>query len=205
MTGGSFGGMGMHGTGIRQFNPNSNSNKTDYLNGSGSLTGITKNASSYIKPNTGEKHNIIPNIGPNNLKEISGNHYNNHKSNKYHTHNHHNRNHHNYGSYGSYGNSWDPWWWDYSYYYPYAPMYSPLLVNYPDYYTFPFIKETDVINNENENLIDDDPYGKNLNDNNASFIKVETTENFSNLINCKDYEIFILIGLILILYVLVKK
>ena len=39
------------------------------------------------------------------------------------------------------------------------PCRAPLLVNYPDYYTFPFIKETDVLNNTNPNLIDPDAFG----------------------------------------------
>ena len=50
-------------------------------------------------------------------------------------------------------------------------MLSPLLVNYPDYYTFPFIKETDVLNNENPNLIDPNAFGQDYNDNNYAFIK----------------------------------
>jgi hypothetical protein len=162
--------------GLQTYNPNEKGGQNEFA---------ISTPAQFVQPKRSEPkitnldQIIAPNSGPQNLDTISGpkdTGYRGSGNNKNYVPTNPKNNRwkpgwNNYHGYGSYGQSYDPWWWDYNYFYPYAPMLSPLLVNYPDYYTFPFIKETDVINNVNPNLIDPDAFGKNYNDNNYAFIK----------------------------------
>lgn len=183
-TGGSFGGQGKYGMGLQTYNPNEKggqnafaiSTPAQFVQPKTSEPKIT-NLDQIIAPNTKSKMDTISGHKDTGYRG-SGLNKNyvptNPKNNKW------KPGWNNYHGYGSYGQSYDPWWWDYNYFYPYAPMLSPLLVNYPDYYTFPFIKETDVLNNENPNLIDPNAFGQDYNDNNYAFIKATQEEEDDN-------------------------
>lgn len=187
MTGGSFGGMGQYSNHINNSNTNKQndfamSNKYKYINPHTNQSKII-NLDDKIAPNLSNKLNHQMSIsGHNNIHNHNHNHNFKHKYNNYRSSN-------NYGNSGTFYN-FDPWWLDYGYYYPYAPIYTPLLVNYPDNYTFPFIKETDVINNQNDNLIDINPYSENSNDNNLNLLTdVGLKQNIKNNNDNQDNEI----------------